>query len=234
MKRVVLTVALLMAFGVSQAQAAYVGTTPNTNNVLGNVEGWFGANLFLIAGGNTTVTVEFLGKEAGFINRFFLNGVETHTTADYGNTSQFPSPPNPGVVTGVDAQNFVIAPGLINFMFTSNLGTGNLNQDSVTNGTNVVPGGGLGALNYFITLGPAPANTFTGDRLLNGVTPGSGQVAIIALDDTGAGPDDNHDDMVIRLSITNGSFGVPDGGATLMLLGGALLGIGALRRRFNV
>ena len=37
----------------------------------------------------------------------------------------------------------------------------------------------------------------------------------------------------IRLTVTNGSFSTPDGGATFALLGSALMGLGILRRKFQ-
>lgn len=235
MKRVVLTFALLLAFGVGQAQAAYIGTTPNTNNVIGTTEGIFGADLFLIAGANTSITIEFLGKEAGYTNTFYVTDALLgeqliYSTASYLNSSNYPSPPGSGFPAGQDATTRLMSPGLMGFRFGSDLG----NPGSVTNGSNINPDGAH--MNFFLTLGTfaVSPSEFQGDRTIDGVTAFSGNVVILALDDSGAGPDDNHDDMVVRLSITNGSFGVPDGGATLMLLGGALLGIGALRRRFNV
>ena len=87
--------------------------------------------------------------------------------------------------------------------------------------------------NFFATLASGPLFSNL-DTNINGVTPGSGTTLWVALDDGGAGPDDNHDDMVVRLSILGpGTFQVPDGGATLTLLGCALMGLGALRRRFD-
>ena len=62
-----------------------------------------------------------------------------------------------------------------------------------------------------------------------GFNPTTGDVAWLALDDSGAGPNDNHDDWVGYVTAT----AVPDGGTTVGLLGAALLGLGALRQRFR-
>jgi hypothetical protein len=199
-----LAAAGLALCAATTAQAAYVGTTPASNDVIGITEGWFGANLYLIAGAATTITVEFVGKEAGYTNRFYLEGSERFSTAN--------------AVAG-STVNVLVDPGLIDFAFFSNMGTGNPLAASVTNGSNQDPITNF--LNYFITFD---------DNNVNGVTPSSGQTVLIALDDTGAGPDDNHDDMVIRLTIKNGGFQVPEPG-TLALLGLGALAAGLARRR---
>lgn len=200
-----LAAAGLALCAATTAQAAYVGTTPASNDVINIKEGWFGANLYLIAGATTEIVVEFIGKEAGYTNLFYVNGALQHNsdTASAGDT------------TLVD-----VAPGLISFAFFSDFNTANPFTASVTNGSNQDPVTNL--LNYFITFD---------DNVVNGVTPSSGQTVLIALDDTGAGPDDNHDDMVIRLTIKNGGgFQVPEPG-TLALLGLGALAAGLARRR---
>jgi hypothetical protein len=51
---------------------------------------------------------------------------------------------------------------------------------------------------------------------------------LLFLDDAGAGPDDNHDDLIVRLDIVVAPVPVPAAG---LLLAGALGGLAALRRR---
>jgi hypothetical protein len=216
MKKLSLSLMLVAALGlgVAQADAAYVGSVPGgtgINDVLiapagpfAALEGWYGANLYLIAGADTAITVEYMGFEAGFTNYFYINGVEiiNNQTTPIGSLG-----------------DVVMSPGLMTFAFQSPLGW-------VTNGTNVVA---PNIPNFFLTL-------FNGawDTTVNGVTNNFGTSVILALDDGGAGIDDNHDDLVVKLTISNGTFErVPDGGMTLALLGGALLGLGAIRRRIG-
>lgn len=227
MKRIVLAAAVVLSLTASAAQAGplfYTTPTPG-NNVIPKVEGWLGANLYLVAGAATTIQVDFLGKEAGWTNRFFLNDTFVVSTASYGNS-------NGATITPIGSP-FSVDPGLISFKFTTNKGTGNLDAGVVTNGSNVLPDEDktLTTPNFFVSLGNGAG--FLGDTTLNGVTASSGQVAVIAFDDAGAGSDDNHDDLVIRLTVTNGSFSTPDGGATFALLGSALMGLGILRRKFQ-
>ena len=215
MKKLVGAVVLGLIFSAAPSQAAIIGDTPASNNVLGEVEGWFGANLWLIAGpGGANITVDFIGTEAGYSNQFVLNGVSGSVVV---NGDAYTDSPPVNSVNNVGT--VLVASGLINFHFVVNGVVGPINGFNPLN-TGTTP-------NFFVTLG-GPLDTNIADN----VTPSSGQQAWIALDDGGAGPDDNHDDLVVRLRITGGSFQVPDGGATLTLLGCALMGLGALRRWF--
>ncbi|MCC6163768.1 MAG: VPDSG-CTERM sorting domain-containing protein [Acidobacteria bacterium] len=145
----------------------------------------------------------------------------TYVGKEAGNTNTFSLTGASGSVnystasTGVGTTtNVLLNSGLINFSFTTNNPAA-----TVFNGANVLPSSG--GINFFVTF-QLPGN------------PTSGQEIWLALDDQGA-PDDNHDDMVIKIKLTNGgSFSVPDGGATLSLLGGALMGLGYLRRRLSL
>lgn len=76
---------------------------------------------------------------------------------------------------------------------------------SVANGANIVPDG-------------VNPNFFLGAAAGGGV--------YIALDDAGAGPDDNHDDLVVLVR----EVGVPEP-ASLALFGAALIGLALSRRR---
>ena len=226
MKRL-LTVVAALVLGAGAAQAGPVTyTTPGPgdtypNDVIGAKEGWLNANLYLV-GGPATITIEYIGREAGYRNEFFFNDTLLFTNNNPGETA-------PGASVTVNN----VPSGLLNFRFTVNNGAGGVSNLGVNSDSPA------GTPNFFLSFGtfttPAELAAFKGDAVGGGI-PGGGNMVIIALDDGGgANPsDDNHDDMVIRLSISSGSLtSVPDGGATLALLGGALMGLGLIRRKLQ-
>ena len=102
-----------------------------------------------------------------------------------------------------------VAAGLLPFCFTTSGGGA---PDSVCNGANPdALSGGTGP-NFFAYF----RDTKTVD---------------LWLDDGGAGPDDNHDDMVVRLQIRQGEFGVVPVPAAVWLFGSGLLGLVGIARR---
>lgn len=195
-----------------------LGTNQFVNAAFGNaasIEGYFGANLYLI-GGPASIQVEYFGAEASFNNSFSMGSC----TINSGGITNI----NTGGVAIPDPDCASIGPlsGLLSFMFTSQ-GFGPVSNGA--NNNNVSPL----LPNFFVTLASGTALSDI-DTTKDNITAGSGTVAWLFFDDAGAGDDDNHDDMVVRLRITGGSVGIPEPG-TVALLGAALLGMGAIRRR---
>jgi hypothetical protein len=245
MKKVLLAGAAAVALTLSSMPAhasPTLGVTGPGNNVIGDgLNGWFGAPWFLFAGANTLIDIYYLGKEAGANNRFIFNGttyVTTNTTA---------IGPGPGIPTNTGLSTLfggsttpvlvgasLTAPGLLDFRFTTSFGGGG----SVTNATNTLPPATPNFFSAVFTCDLSQPLSACAPTMAGGSTAAAGNTLLLALDDGGGRkpgfppgfPDDNHDDLVVVLRISDGFFNVPEP-ATLGLLGAGLLGLGFAARR---
>lgn len=171
-----------------------------------SLNGWYGAELFLVAAGPVSITATYLGSEAGNNNSFSFGGTTIQTG---GGTNTF----NPAGITSWVVNN--VAPGSLSFSFSTS--GGGLSVSNGSNPDNTVPAASPG-VNFF--------TSFVGNQNAS-----RGQGVYLFFDDDGAANDDNHDDMVVRLDIRGGEITVVPLPAAGLLLLTALGGVAALRRR---
>jgi hypothetical protein len=218
--------AIALAAVAGQAQAALLslsggvsGVIPGgtaTNEALflfgkgvgDDIGGYYDAQV--TAGAGVKLRFDFFGGEHGATNSLEIDGVIP---------AGFTQGPTPGtgtfgtLATPLATSLFTTtAAGDIPFRFLTSFGPG-----VVANGTN----GSDPNRSFFASFDPFAMPGAAGD---GGTT---GKVLWLFLDDGGAGPNDNHDDYVVRITA------VPEP-ATLAMLGLGLVGMGVVARRRRV
>jgi hypothetical protein len=149
------------------------------------IGGYFGSQIHISVPVQSTLRFEFFGAESAFNNEFNFFGSELFDHP--GSPITIIAPSLASALSSFQTQ--IVGSGLLPFRFEVNGDAG-----FVANGANPDDAGGaaLGP-NFFATCNP-----FSGAAGAGGTTCAS---VYLLLDDGGAGPDDNHDDFLVRITV---------------------------------
>ncbi|WP_170294843.1 VPLPA-CTERM sorting domain-containing protein [Roseospira navarrensis] len=204
------TAAALTLMAATPAQAAYMsieggtagpiaGATTDVNNVMDDATpGYFYGRVWLDFGAltNPNVALTFHGFEAGYQNQFWLdlNGDGLYSAAEkiFDTEDYAPSNRKGTLANPLETVTRTLLPQgtqntLLGFKFVTDRNANNTPDYDATNAGNGT------------TKDP---NVFASFILDGNGAARAGNTVLLALDDGGAGPDDNHDDMVVSIAVT--------------------------------
>jgi len=207
---------------ISSVNNAFLG--PGNLLTLPSVVGYFGSTVNYSVIGPGSITIHFYGGEAGFNDQLLYNsGSGFVLPAGFGHS---------GVPTTLIASS--LAAPLATF--TAGLtGSGVLPFEYMVNGAvDGAIGGPVNGANP-LNLPGLPPNFFAACGPLDSVGPPStvcGDTVWLFLDDNGKGDDDDYDDYVVRIRVSDRPVNIPEPGS-LVLISSSLLGLGLAWRKFK-
>lgn len=186
--------------------AGSIGKRNDALSVLGlsSLGGYYGSQIRLAEDAQVTYTL--FGYEASYRNRFVAGG----DVFDKGTAHKAFD------LAGLGSFTQSAKAGLLDFSFLTNGG-----RNSIVNGNENINNAGLGGKrnpDFFASIAGDPSAT-------------SGNSVWLFLDDLGAGPDDDHDDMVVRIDVGSVPLAAVSLPAGILLMGTGIAGFGLVRRR---